>query len=123
MKIVEIRIDLENCNEKIIFDYFNISKETEKYYIAEVDEWNRKTRRFPKVNLNEVLYSGKINLYYRFVTDIEDYWAIENSLLAKRAVDAIYDRHKYILDYWQRTLKNRKIRYYKDYGLEIGNKD
>ncbi|GEM_PF-6444180 len=118
MKLVEVRIDLENYNEKIIINYFDITKETDKHYIAEVDEWNRKTRRFLKGTLNKVLYGGKINLYYRFVTDLEDYRAVENSLLTKRAVDAIYDRHKYILDYWQRTLENRKVRYYKDCNLE-----
>lgn len=114
MKLVEVRIDLENTNEKVQFEYFDITKETDKHYIAEVNEWNRKSRRFLKETLNKVLYAGKVNLYCRFVTDLEDYRKIEKSLETTIAVERLYERHKKILDYWQRTLENRKERYYKD---------
>lgn len=115
MKLVEVRIDLSNCNEKVIIDYFGIIKETDKHYIADVDEWNRKQRRFLKGTLKQILYAGKINYYYRFVTDCDDYRQIEQSEEMSIAVDELYKRHKYLLEYYQRTLENRKTYFERNY--------
>jgi len=119
MKIVEVRINLDNPNEKVIFDYFDITKETERLYIAEIDEWDRKTKRFLKESLNRFTYDGKVNICYRFVTNSENYREIEKSKQAKIAVEVLSKRHKEVLDYWQRTLEYRKERYYKDCVWEV----
>lgn len=115
-KLVEVSIDLDNPNEKVIMDFFDIERETDHYYICKVDEWNRKHRNFDVSDIKKVSYHNKISCYYRFVTDIEDIREIEKSGEMATAVAKIHERMDYILSYWQRTLANRVARYNRDCG-------
>ena len=105
MKLVEVRFDLENSNEKVIFDYYEIINETEKYYFCEIYE--KTYKKFLKGTLNTALYGGKLNYYYRFVTNDSDYKIIETSKEMNKAVTQVFDKLNHKLDYYKKTLKNR----------------
>ncbi len=85
MKVVEVRFDLKNPNAKPKVDYFDVTKETETHYYAssnsqfDYSKGRYAGRRFLKGTLNESLYGGMLNYYYRFTTESTDYIEIEHS--------------------------------------------
>lgn len=115
-KLIEVRIDLNNCIQEVITECFNIEKETDKHYTAKVDEWNRKERRFLKGTLNKVLYTSSISYYYRFIINEEDYIKILQSEEMKIAVNEIYKKLKKNLEYYTRTLEERLNHYNRNYN-------
>lgn len=85
MQVVEVRFDLKNSNAKPIIEYFDITKETRTHlYASSSSKWDWKNgryagRRFLKGTLNEAIYGGMLNYYYRFTTEETDYIKIEHS--------------------------------------------
>jgi hypothetical protein len=102
VKVVEIIIDLDNPNGKPSFNFYDITKETEKYLHSKRKyDWEC-VRRFYKKSLDTVHFPKKLVYTYQFKTEIEDYLEIEKSEAMKKAMFHLKNRIKQELDYYQR---------------------
>jgi hypothetical protein len=101
LRVVEIIIDLTNPNGKPSFNFYDITKETEKYlHSAKKYEWEN-GRRFYKKSLDFVHYPKKLLYTYQFKTDIQDYFEIEKSEQMQKAMRDLKQAIKRELDYYK----------------------
>lgn len=118
-RLVEISIDFNNPNEKLIVDIFKIESINKNTIKCPVDDWNRKHRHFDDRGLGCVSNHTPLHFYYRFVTSLEDYQEIIKSTEMKLAVEILWNRINYILTYWNRSFLNRSNYIEKVMGIEF----
>lgn len=115
MKVVEIIIDLNNPNQKPSIDFYNITKETEKYLHSKAEyDWEH-GRRFYKNSLDIVHFPKKLVFTYAFKTNLEHIVEIEKSQILQKAIEKLKAKTEQELNYYCRHAKGIFDYYYKNY--------